>query len=115
LGKVDIVSLELRFVTTAAAQKVTAGMSNANATLTENQVGMGLFGHCHVSNQFNMGIESSWKFVVPDIYSAQVQPASSMVPGFKFYLNASASVRLNLIIFLKFHGPMILRREGLGN
>jgi len=110
MGHVSLVSMEVRFMTTAANQTVVFGFGNANATLTEIQIGMGLFGDSHTSNTFNFGSRQTWSFPVPAMFSAQIQPASSNLPPLKFYLKASGRVKVNLIMKMKFDGIYHVRR-----
>jgi len=110
-GKVDLVKLELTYMTSKKGEHINLGVANANVDLKARQVGMSEGGYSHVSNEFNYGEKRTVTIVVPDILTRQIQPASSMAMPLKLYLSANKDTRIMLHLFLKIHGPRIERIE----
>jgi hypothetical protein len=105
MGMVSLVSLKVKYMATAEKQKIVCGIYNANTTLTEDELFSIDTMFAHVSTSFDFGTLREDVLVVPDTLSAQIQPTSGSLPGWKFYMHASGQMKIALEIFIKCHGP----------
>jgi len=110
-GQVELVKMVLRFNATAGSQTFSAGVFSANGSKTPEQVSMLPGGFSITTTSFDFGAQREYEMVVPDMYSKQVQPASSMLPPFKIYVAAEKGVKVALHLYLKIHGPIVQFRE----
>jgi len=103
-GKVDLVSLELKFKMLEEKQTMQIGFCDLNSSLTIDQVAMKLNGVDITSNARTVGDEYVKNLIPEDTLSRQLQPISSMLLATKIMIAKDEKVRANLIIRLKVHG-----------
>lgn len=104
MGKVDLVSLEVVYIATAASQQISAGVALAGSARTGEELGMSKGGFMAVSNQMTMGVQHRKVIVVPDTFSRQIQPPSGALPMFDLFIDADKAMNVGLNLEFKFHG-----------
>jgi len=107
MGKVDLYELIIEYCTTSSKQKIRAGVGNSNATESMKHISMKPGGLSFTSNEHTYGAKDEVTLIVPNTFTRQIQPASSHLPSFKFYLNADQNIDIMVLFRLKVHGPII--------
>lgn len=111
LSKLDLVKLCVRYKMTAEDQTISAGVWNSGATI-DAMTAAGMPGGFSVtSNKYSYGKLETVEIIPPGIYSRQIQPTSSHLPNFKFYLEANKNMMVWIHVYLKFHGPLLVHRD----
>jgi len=109
-GKVDLVRLMVKINFTAEKQVARIGVFNADVARTIAEVSMMPGGIMMTTTAYNYGGQREFEVVIPDLYSKQIQPISSMAPTFALYLNVSQGVTVSIISMVKVHGPRSIVR-----
>lgn len=110
-GRVDLYQLDVRYKCRDAGLTVKMGVGHADFVASADVVSMRPGGLNVTSNAMNAGTQITEKIVIPGLYSRQIVPVSSMLPGFRLYLTADAKVDVALHIYLKTYGPRIVARD----
>jgi len=106
-GRVEMEYINIRYVCTRAGQQVGAGLTNASAEYSAAQVGM-MPGNFRVfANAMNVGDIMEKKLMIPGNLSKQIQPVSSLLPDFAFYIIKDAAACVLIEFVLTVYGPVI--------
>lgn len=108
-GNVSLYKLELMYAFTKKGHSISAGIANANLTLTEDEVAMSPEGLFFQATEMGPYEKRTEELVVPDTLSRQIQPVSSMLPGWKLHIHASEGVKVSVAMYVKVHGPITER------
>lgn len=111
-ANVDLYKLEVKFKCTASGKSIAFGVYNSNATLTLEELGGVDTAVSFTSNSMTYGQMHTEEIIIPDHLTRQIQPASSLLPGFKFYLYADEGISVWVNMYVKVHGP---RRHRIGS
>jgi len=107
MGRVTLVSLTIKYQTSAADQTVAAVVTNANAEVAMGDIIGRPGGFKHTSNSMNYGSTTEVKLIVPDLFTRQIQPDSANAPMPKLVLSYSPLVAGSLIIGYNCDGPVM--------
>jgi len=103
-GQVDLVELSIKFVSNDAKQKLMAGYIAVGTPIAIEQASLQKGGIRHCTNTMNYGTMEEFAMVVPDVFSRQIQPVSSLLPTPQFMLEASDGASVCINIAYKVHG-----------
>lgn len=103
-GTVDLVSLTLKFKTTATGQTVMAGFCETGSSQSIFEVSMKQNGFSHTSNSFNTGTQDLVELIPEDTFSTQLRPVPSDRPTIKLHFACSKGVCASLICKVKVLG-----------
>lgn len=110
-GQASLVKLDVAYVFSNSGQSIYFGVCNANASLSARAIGMRPGGYSAVSNSMTYGHKTTVTVIVPDLFSRQIQPVSSMAPAYKFSIRASKEVQVQLQLYIKRAGPRVISRS----
>lgn len=110
-GKVDIHTIVVRCLTSKAGQGLSCGLGNAIGNRSVDQVALAKGGYSFVSNAYNCGVMQEVELLVSDLFTRQLQPASSTLPAFKLYLKATGKPLVSLVLLVKTYGPRVIYKE----
>lgn len=110
-GKIDLIDLQVVVVPKGVDQEIVAGIYNANAILTKSDVEVLDTGEAFKTTAYNYGQRKVMKFIIPQIWTRQMQPGSSALPPFRFYCYAHKDMTVALRLYVKVHGPRHHRKR----
>jgi len=108
-GRVEVKSIVVIYNSSAAGQTISAGLANALGSFTHAQVGMSSGNFLVTSNAMNAGDHYRKELDIPGNLSRQIQPVSSMLPDFKFYLSVDPGMACSFEVELNVFGPVVHR------
>jgi hypothetical protein len=114
-GRVDLVRLEVKIVTTASGQKVQVGVDTAGSTRSIDQVCRKVNGIYFISNTKNVGQEVVRPIKPEDNLSLQIRPNSADFPMLKLLCKADTDVDISFHFFIKVHGMRVRFGDLKGN
>jgi len=103
-GRVDLVELQCKAVTTKAGQTVKIGFCENGSSASINQVALKPNGLYHVSNAYNVGTEIVRSLIPEDTLSLQIRPVSAILPTTKLMVEKSDGAILNIEVRLIVRG-----------
>jgi hypothetical protein len=103
-GRADLVKVQGKFVTSDAKQFVKVGFTSTTSNATIDEIAMRPSGKYFVSSQATAGQEHTFDLIPEDIYSRQIQPASSYLPMLRLKCSTSAGVAGSIMLYVKVHG-----------
>lgn len=104
VGRVDLVKLDAKIVTSASAQKVMIGFSSMTSTSTAEALCGKKNGFKHISTSYNAGSEIFVELNPEDTLSRQLQPQSADLPTLRLVVSKSAGADLWIGVYLKVRG-----------
>jgi hypothetical protein len=106
-GRVDLLKIEAKIVTTDARQKVMMGFAATGSSISVAQAAGKLSGLLFVSNAKTQGDEVTKVLVPEDTLSRQIRPNSADLPMLKLMVDVNPEVMLFLHIYIKVRGVRV--------
>lgn len=105
-GRVDLVKIHASAQCTTAGSSVMIGFCEVGANIALSSLAMRENGFKLVANAMNVGAVVQADLIPEDRLSYQIRPVSSMLPTMKIKAAVSEDASLNLVLYIKVHGPI---------